>query len=231
MAHNKIHVPITLRYLLAFLLLAFLCYEAHESFHHLVGAALCGGFGTMTFSAFEPQPHCVSDAAVTLSSPLLSFAIAWLGACWLSKQKHMLFAYSLIFASCAHLRFPLPLMRSGDEWLVARTSLEQPNPFVFAGILFLLALLPLVFAYRSIANPWRVAVFAASWLLPFVILFLMPNLDAWLLGNKSSHAQTAPMGIPVTVWIVNLIVILFFLVISYRIFSQQTQFNLKEIYQ
>lgn len=231
MAENKLHIPITFTYPFAFLLLTYLCYQAHELFHHLVGGALCGGFGTMTFSAFEPKPACVSDAAVTLSGPFLSFAIAWLGAYWLSKNKHMLFSYTLVFACYAHLRFPLPLMQSGDEWLVARDSLEQPNPFVLAGILFLLALPPLVYAYRSIANPWRVLVFAASWLMPFGILFLMPNLDAWLLGTEPNRVQMALLGIPITIWIVNLSAVLFFLFLGYRIFNQPIQFNLKEIYQ
>lgn len=37
--------------------------------------------------------------------------------------------------------------------------------------------------------------------------------------------------LPITIWIVNLSAVLFFLFLSYRIFSQPIQFNLKEIYQ
>jgi hypothetical protein len=225
MNNNKIQIPITLRYLLAFLLLTFLCYEAHEIVHHLVGGLLCGGFGTMTFTTYVPKPECRLDAVVTLSGPLFSFALAWLGAFWLVKRKHMLFAYTLVFASFAHLRFPLPLMGSGDEWLVVRTNFEQPNATIVAGILFLLALPPLVTAYRSIANRWRVPVFAASWILPFVILGSITSLDVWLLGAESNSNQPALIGVPLVIWGVNLLAALLILFIGNRMFHQPEQVN------
>jgi len=202
---NKVNIPITLRYMALFLLLTFLCYEAHELFHHMIGGVLCSGFGTMTFTTFEAKPQCVSDIAVTLSGPLLSFVIAWFGAYWLKQHKHMLFAYTLIFASYAHLRFPLPLMGSGDEWLVARTNLQEPNPYLIAGILFLLALPPLVIAYRAIANHWRVTVFITSWILPFVILFSINYLDGLI-----SETSTSWIGIPVVLLAMNALAILCF---------------------
>lgn len=225
-AEGRVNVPITLRYATLFLLLTFLSYQAHEIFHHLVGGLLCGGLGTMTFTTYIPKPECRLDAVVTLAGPLLSFAIAWLGAYWLAKRKHMLFAYTLIFASYAHLRFPLPLMGSGDEWLVARTNLQQPNSFVIAGILFLLALPPLVVAYRSIANRWRVPVFAVSWILPFVILGSITALDVWLLGTESGSNEPALIGVPLAIWIVNLIVASLFLFGGHRMFRRHEQTNL-----
>lgn len=223
--NDKVRIPITIPYLLLFLLLTFLGYEAHELFHHLAGGVLCGGFGTMTFTTYVPQPECRLEAVVTLAGPFLSFALAWLGAYWLAKRKHMLFAYTLIFASYAHLRFPLPLMRSGDEWLVARTSFDQPNPYFTAGILFFLALPPLVVAYRSIANRWRVPVFAMSWLLPVVILGSITYLDAWLLGTEPTSGQTGLIGVPLVIWTVNLSVILFLLLGGNRMFRQPKPIN------
>jgi len=210
---NKVNIPITLKYMMLFLLLTFLCYEAHELFHHLIGGVLCGGFGTMTFTTFEARPQCVSDIAVTLSGPLLSFVIAWLGAYWLKQGKHTLFAYTLIFGSYAHLRFPLPLMGSGDEWLVARTSLKEPNPYLVAGILFLLSLPPLVIAYRTIANHWRLTVFITSFILPFVILFSINFLDGLI-----SESTAMWIGIPITLLVVNAIAILCFVIVGRKTF-------------
>lgn len=221
--NGKIKIPVTLTYAVWFLLLTFLCYQAHEMFHHLVGGILCGGFGTMTFTAYVPKPDCALDGIVTLAGPFLSFAIAWFGAYWLVKRKYSLFAYTLIFASYAHLRFPLPLMGSGDEWLVARTNLQEPNPYLVAGILFLLALPPLVIAFRSIANQWRVPVFVTSWILPFVILGSITYLDVWLLS--ANEAQPALLGIPVIIWVVNLIVALFVLFGGNRMFRQPEQIH------
>lgn len=222
---GKVKIPMTVQYLLLFLLLTFLCYEAHEAFHHLVGAILCGGFGTMTFTTYAPKPQCNLDHVVTLAGPFLSFVIAWFGGYLLLKKKHMLFAYTLTFASFAHLRFPLPLMGSGDEWLVMRTNFEQPNPYFVAGILFLLALPPLVIAYRSVANRWRVPVFALSWILPFVILGSITYLDAWLPGTETSQGQPALMGIPAIIWVVNLIATLLFIFGGNQTFRQHLQVN------
>jgi len=210
---NNVNIPIKLRYMVLFLLLTFLCYEAHELFHHLVGGILCGGFGTMTFTTFEARPQCISDIAVTLSGPLLSFVIAWFGAYWLKKSMYMLFAYTLIFASYAHLRFPLPLMGSGDEWLVARTYLQEPNSYLVAGILLLLALPPLVTAYRSIANPWRLTVFITSFILPFVILFSINYLDD-LISETSSYW----VGIPIVFLVVNALATLCFALVGRKTF-------------
>lgn len=45
----KVKIPHRPIHIVVFLLLCFLCYEAHQLTLHLVGAALCGGFGSMTF--------------------------------------------------------------------------------------------------------------------------------------------------------------------------------------
>lgn len=46
----RVSIPYQPVHIALFLLLAFLCYQAHQWVRHLVGAALCGGFGSMTFT-------------------------------------------------------------------------------------------------------------------------------------------------------------------------------------
>lgn len=228
---SKVSIPINGQYVFAFLLLTFLCYQAHETFHHITGAVLCGGFGTMTMTVYEPRPPCELDMVVTLSGPALSFAIAWFGAYLLWRSKQMLFAYMLIFASYAHLRFPLPLMRSGDEWSVARTMSQGPNPYVLACILFLLALPPLIQAYRSIANRQRLLLFIASWLMPFLILLLLPTFDSWLFDTDFYSTNRSLLGIPVIILAMDILAILLLVRMNRQIFSQHKQIILsKEIY-
>lgn len=223
---NKVNVPLTIRYWLAFLLLSFICFEAHETFHHVVGAAQCGGFGTMTLSVYEPKPDCLLDPLVTLAGPLLTFAIAWFGAYLLTKNRHMLFAYTLIFASFAHLRFPLPLMGSGDEWSVARQQFQQPNRYLLAGILFILALPPLMSAYKSLANRQRLPIFIASWLMPFLLLFTIPIVDVWLFGAELNQATFSLLGIPTIVLFMGLAFICLFVFAGNPIFRQHESINL-----
>lgn len=228
---NKVNVPLTIRYWLEFLLLSFICFEAHETFHHLVGAALCGGFGTMTLSVYEPKPLCLLDPLVTLSGPFLTFAIAWFGAKLLTKNSHALFAYTLIFASFAHLRFPLPLNHSGDEWYVVSTNFEQlkhsvPAQFLMASLLFLLALPPLVVAYEAIANRHRLPIFVLSWLMPFLPLFILPIVDKWLFGADLNNVTLSLLGIPIIVLFMDLAAVGLLVFVYNPIFRQYEPINL-----
>lgn len=225
---NKVNVPLTIRYWVSFLLLSFICMEAHETFHHLVGAALCGGFGTMTLSVYEPKPNCFLDPLVTLSGPFLTFATAWFGAYLLAKKRYVLFAYTLIFASFAHLRFPLPLNHSGDEWYVVRTNFEQLKgsftaQLLLAVLLFFLALPPLVKAFRSMAVKNRLPIFIASWLLPLFPLFALSVVDEWLFGPKLNQMGSAWLGIPVIVLMIDTIAIVLFSIVGNRIFQRSPQ--------
>lgn len=227
---GKVIVPLTIRYWLAFLLLSFICIEAHETFHHVSGAALCGGFGTMTLSVYEPKPNCLLDPLVTLSGPFLTFAIAWFGAYLISKNRHMLFACTLIFASFAHLRFPLPLNHSGDEWYVVRTNFEHlngslPARLSLAILLFLLALPPLIKAFRSMAAINRLPVFVAAWLLPLFPLIALPVVDEWLFGPELNQVGAALMGIPVIVLVLDAVAILLIWMAGSSLFHRPYQTN------
>src|SRR6266496_6696894 len=101
----KIRIPYQLGSIAVFLLLAFLCYQAHQLTRHLAGAALCGGFGTMTFTVTITREPCSLPFLVALSGPVLTYGLAYLGMFLLRSPKYRLFAYALIFASFSHLRF------------------------------------------------------------------------------------------------------------------------------
>ena len=217
MSKQKVIVPMTIPYLLVFLLLTFLCMEAHETFHHLVGGVLCGGFGTMTLTIYESTCDL---SGITFAGPFLSFAIAWFGAYLLLKNKRMLVAYTLIFASFAHLRFPLPLTRSGDEWSVLRDYLPLSGRYWVASILFLLALPPLVIAFRSIANRRRVLIFTTSWLLPLFLLFVLPYIDIWLFGPELDKPGLSLIGIPVIILVADMVAIGLYMFAKGKVFGQ-----------
>lgn len=217
----------TIQYWLVFLLLTFLCYQTHEFFHHILGAILCGGFGKMTFGVFVTKSQCRSDNLVTLAGPLLTFALEWTGMYILSRRKYMLFAFTLVFASFAHLRFMLPLGSSGDEWLLARTYFHQPNPYILALFLFLLGLPPILYTYRLISNQRRFFVFAISWLMPLIILIALSLVDNWLFASDPNNAHLALAGVPVVVLLTNLIGIFLFVTIGNKTLNQYQTANVK----
>ncbi|HZD59351.1 MAG TPA: hypothetical protein VE439_02715 [Anaerolineae bacterium] len=115
----KIRIPSHPVHITSFLLLAFLSYEAHQLVRHLVGAALCGGFGSMTFTVATTKQPCLLPTIVTLSGPVLTYGLAYSGMLLLRSRKYALFAYALIFASFAHLRFIQTLTGQGDELVLA----------------------------------------------------------------------------------------------------------------
>src|SRR5215213_8641939 len=151
----KIKIPSQPVYILLFLLLAFLCYQAHQLTHHLVGAVLCGGFGTMTFTIAITKQSCLFPVLVTLSGPLLTYGLAWFGMFLLRSPKYKLFAYALIFASFAPLRFIQTLTGRGDELILAEGWFGISSRVIVAVIVFLIGLPAVIAAFRAIANRRR----------------------------------------------------------------------------
>jgi hypothetical protein len=174
----KVKIPSRPLHIATFLLLAFLCYQAHQLTRHLVGAALCGGFGTMTFTITITKEPCLFPTIVTLSGPLLTYGLAWFGMFLLRSPKYKLFAYALIFASFAHLRFIQTLTGRGDELTLAEQWFGITGRPLVAAVVFLIGLPPVIAAFSAIANRRRVLVFICSWLLPF------PVLIGLLVGNS-----------------------------------------------
>src|SRR5512146_1196447 len=127
MIYMKLKIPSHLVHIVTFLLLAFLCYQAHQLTRHLVGAALCGGFGSMTFTVATTRQPCSFPTLVTLSGPVLTYGLAWGGILLLHSKKYALFAYALIFASFSHLRFIQTLTGRGDELVLAQQWVAAPS--------------------------------------------------------------------------------------------------------
>jgi hypothetical protein len=202
----KVKIPFRPIYIAIFLLLAFLCYQAHQLTRHLVGAALCGGFGTMTFTVTITREPCLFPALVALSGPLLTYGLAWFGMFLLRSRKYKLFAYALIFASFAHLRFIQTLTGRGDELILAEQWFGVTSRAVVAVIVFLIGLPPLIAAFRIIANRRRVLVFICSWLLPLPLLFIMLFGNQILFGANGDEIQgVALLGISLIVFMTDLI--------------------------
>ena len=202
----KVKIPFRPIYIAIFLLLAFLCYQAHQLTRHLVGAALCGGFGTMTFTVTITKEPCSLPILVTLSGPLLTYGLAWFGMFLLRLPRYQILAYALIFASFAHLRFIQILTGRGDELILAEQWFGVTSRAVVAVIVFLIALPPLIAAFRIIANRRRVLVFICSWLLPLPLLFIMLFGNQILFGANGDEIQgVALLGISLIVFMTDLI--------------------------
>jgi hypothetical protein len=218
----KVRIPHRLIYIAVFLLLAFLCYQAHQLTRHLVGAILCGGFGTMTFTITIPRSPCSLPILVILSGPVLTYGLAWLGMFLLRSPKYRLFAYALIFASFAHLRFIQTLTGRGDESILAEQWLGVTSRPVVALIAFLIGLPPVIAAFRAIANQGRWSIFIGSWLLPLPLLFVMLFANRFLFGeNGNERLGVGVLGISWIVLVIDLIASCLLIAYGTRYFRPQ----------
>jgi len=213
----KIQIPARPIHIALFLLLAFLCYQAHQLMRHLVGAALCGGLGTMTFTITITKEPCSFPTLVTLSGPLLTYGLAWFGMFLLRSPRYKLFAYALIFASFAHLRFIQTLTGRGDELILAQQWFGISSRAIVAAIVFLIGLPPVIAAFRAIANRRRVLVFISSWLLPLPLLFVMLFGNQFLFGANGDEIRGAALlGISLIVFMTDLIASILLIVFGPR---------------
>ncbi len=209
----RISLPHRPAHIALFLVLAFLCYQAHQWVRHLTGAVLCGGVGTVTLSVAIIRQPCSLPTLVTLSGPVLTYGLAYSGMLLLLYRKAPAFAYALIFASFAHLRWIQTLTGRGDEIVLAQQWFGVSNPGWVAVALFLIGLPPLLAAYRSIGNRDRLRVFGVSYLLPLPLLLVILLGDRLLFGASDlpsggsviAHPGPTILGISVIVLVVDLL--------------------------
>jgi len=220
----KVKIPSRPVHIALFLLLAFLCYQVHQLTRHLVGAVLCAGFGTMTFTVTTTREPCVFPTLVILSGPLLTYGLAWLGMGLLRSPKYKLFAYALIFASFAHLRFIQTLTGRGDELLLAKQWFGIRSQPLVALLVFLISLPPIIAAFRAIANQRRTLIFICSWVLPLPLLFAMLFGNQLLFGaNGTNSPGSSVLGILLIVFITNLLASVMLIMFGPRYFRPQPE--------
>ncbi len=220
----KVRIPYQLAHIAVFLLLAFLCYQAHQLTRHLVGAVLCGGFGTMTFTVAITREPCSFPILETLSGPVLTYGLAYIGMFLLRSSRYRLFAYALIFASFSHLRFIQNLTGRGDELPLAQQWFGITSRPVVALFVFLIGLPPSLAAFGAIANRRRWRVFIISWLLPLPLLFVMLFANRFLFEeNGNENLGPLVLGISLIVFLIDLTASVLLIVWGARYFRLQAE--------
>ena len=214
----KIYIPYRSIHIVAFLLLAFLCYQSHQLVRHLAGALLCGGFGRMTFTITVTQQPCKLPLLITLSGPVWTYALSWLGMVLLNLRGFAVWAYALIFASFSPLRWIQTLSGRGDELTLAQQWFGTSNRLVVAMAVLVIGLPPVIVAYRHIANQHRTRVWLGS------LLLLLPLLFALLISNRyvfDEDGRGGPpafiFGVPLLVLVVDLMAIVLLVFLAQRI--------------
>ncbi|PYL16467.1 MAG: hypothetical protein DMF46_02915 [Verrucomicrobia bacterium] len=228
-------IKLSLPYVIAFLALTILCGTSHEFVHHFVGAASCGCFGYKTFNSFELCSSCAGNRlafiAATWAGPLFTYGLMWLGVYRLSKPSTAArqLGFALIFANFPINRIGFALIGWNDEQYVTNKIFgHSPLGFWLTNLaIWILAIPPLLFAYRAITNRHRVLWFIGFFVLPFVFVFVFAGmfLEQWLLLDRKFLAMPI-IGIPYLILLVEVLSIIVLAIFRHGITTAGSRGNL-----
>lgn len=189
---QKITIKITWKYCLAFYFLAMLYSSLHELVHHFVGFVVCGAWGYKTFNYFRTACEASPITYLaTYAGPVFSFLMMWVGAYMLRKNNTSAytkqFAFALIFAQMPLQRMVMCFFKMNDEYY-ASSQLFGHSAFVYWGVIlsiWLCCMPPLITAYKTIANKYRITWFLFyAFLFPYLLWGPVFALLEYLLVNK-----------------------------------------------
>jgi hypothetical protein len=218
------HLKLSFRYILAFLLLTLVMLELHETVHVITGRIICGAWGARDFNVWGLCEGCEKAHPLawvaTLTGPLFSFMLMWFGAIWLNSAriKKRAAGFVLIFANIPFGRISQAMMGSGDEMVVARHLLKasfshSQMVLICSVIVLALGLPPIIKAYRVIGNKYALLYVLGFLTLPLV--FILSYVLMGLNGLLNSGLLAAPwiMGTPLLITLHTVIAMVLFAVL------------------
>ena len=143
----------------------------HELVHHFSAFIICGEWGYKTFNYFRAA--CNSPGLLsTYAGPLFTFSVMWIGA-YLLKRKSSTpnqrqLAFALIMGMMPAQRMIMPFFKQNDEYYASAQVFGKTPEVYWLVILtvWLFCVPPLVAAYKSINNKYKMA-----WFLFYLLLF------------------------------------------------------------
>ncbi|AMR27644.1 hypothetical protein A0257_11425 [Hymenobacter psoromatis] len=204
-------ITLTWRSLAAVAALLFLCGEAHELVHTGLGRLLCGCWGTRDFNVWSLCDACahkpLQNLAATLSGPLFSFALMWVGYFWLAPRHsagRRSLGFALIFANIPFARIlGAVFMGSNDEVYALSKVMPYHLAWALGGAVVLLATVPpLVRAYAALQPRGRIWIFLGFFLLPTLLLFIvvLGGLNSLLAGGFLATYWMLGSPLLITAW-------------------------------
>jgi hypothetical protein len=204
------HLKITPRYIVAFLLLLIVMMELHEIVHITLGRILCGCWGPRDFNVWSLCEGCKENQPLwwtaTLIGPAFSFLMMWMGMAWLSSPnlKKSALGFSLIFANIPFGRITTVMMGGGDEMVVIKNFFKEdftrPQMILIGSILILaVGLPPIVKAFKVIKNrlAWLYILAFMTVPLMFLLVYTLVALNTLLSNGFLSNEWI--MGTPILI--------------------------------
>lgn len=200
-------VKATALYLIAFFSLHMLMMECHEQVHLLTGYLICGCYGERNFNVWslcETCSHPGLSWLVSLSGPVFTYGMVWLGLWWFTKgedDKLRWQGFALLFANLPFARVFTSLTNRGDEKTAFMTLLgPQSTPhlphLLAVTVTLICCFLPIILLYRKLRLPYKGLIVTGFVILPMIAgMFYSHRFLNGLLAN-GWLSQTHILGTP-----------------------------------
>jgi hypothetical protein len=220
-------IKLSFRYTIAFLALLFVMHELHEIAHTAIGRLICGCWGKRDFNVWSLCERCGEESNIgllaTLAVPLFTFSMIWYGYSLLNKESIKLksIGYSLIFANMPIARLLSSMLNSGDEtYILRQLDIEGSLAAILASIIiFLIILIPLIKAYKTLGNDRKILWFLGFLILPLVIDLVVVLGVLNTLLDKGIFDQYWILGSPLIVSIWTFLVLGILLIMRKHLFN------------
>ena len=216
-------LSITWRNALAYFLFMLLAGEAHEMAHFIVGRVICGCWPVeRDFNAWNLCDCSVGHFA-TIAGPIFSMTFSWIGMFMLknSNIKIQSWGFALIWGNVPQARIMTVLMGGGDEMVFVReitrgTELATGFRWIAVVVVFIMALPPIIAAFKTVKNRWGWLLNIGFMVLPLVIggLYGFGLLNTLL--KNGFLADVWIMGTPLFITLHTLVVLVAFLILFRR---------------
>lgn len=209
-------VTLSFRNTTAFVALLFVMHELHEIIHITVGRLICGCWGGRDFNVWELCENC-SEAIpfsvfATFAGPIFTFGFIYLGYYlmskkFMSKPGTISLGFALVFANMPFARILTATMGGGDEvYGLSVIFGNRVNDTVIwitgLMIVLLIALPPLVRAWKILRKRHRIWIYAGFFFLPlaFDLLVVLGLMNTLLQNNLLDQPGIIGSPVLVNIW-------------------------------
>jgi hypothetical protein len=221
-----LHINLSFRNLFLLLFFFFLMHEIHELAHIITGRIICGCWGTRDFNVWDLCTNCLAQnrfaIIATFAGPLFTFAMLWIGRYLIKNAESVQYrSLGLVFilGNMQFGRMYMAAMGGGDEvWGMRFLFLNHnhSNASLIRLITFIIVsaicLPPLITAFKTIANKYKIALYAGFLIVPLILdtVVILILLNGLL--QKGILNQVLAMGTPVfiNIWFMICLIIVGF---------------------
>jgi hypothetical protein len=226
----RMHLNLSPKYIVTFLLLVIVMLEVHEIVHITVGRIICGSWGTRDFNVWSLCEGCQEKHPLswlsTFAGPLFSFMLMWVGLFWLHavNAKKKALGFALIFSNIPFGRISRAMMGSGDEMVVTqhlfKNSFSNTQLIIICSAVVLVAgLPPIIVAYKVLTNKrkWIYIIGYLTLPIAFILTYVLNVLNSLL--NRGFLSAPGVMGTPLLITVHTCIASLLLIILRHNLYN------------